>query len=176
VFEWIQNAQERSRANIFTAGIPSGSPCTFGTALTSTGVTIHLYNPAGSGVNLTLFKATANVFTCTTTGDLVYCYNAQPSAPTGTTALTIQNERIGSVATPLAKCYSAATLAATPTELRPMVSAAASNSGDVISGFPDYLFGEIQVMPGYVLSIQGITIVGTGTLSYSWAETPVLNP
>lgn len=172
-YDFVESAQLRSRAKVFTAGLSSA--CTFGTALTLTGVTIHLFNPTGSGVNLNVIRGVATILTCSISGTLLYCGNAQATTPTGTTPITIQNARLGSVDTPLAKCYSAATLAAIPTELRPMLGVVAT-AADIMAGFTDYLDGEFSVMPGQVLSIQGLTIVGTGFLGFTWEETPVINP
>lgn len=141
---------------------------TFGTALTATGVTFHLWNPWGSPVDLVVLHTTLTVLTGGTGGHLVYAYNTPTvAAPAAGTALTTYN-RLGVSGYGLAK--SAATLAAAPVAIRTLAGVITAAG---VNNITDYVEGAIVLAPGAALSIQGITVVGTGLISMCWEEVPL---
>jgi hypothetical protein len=142
---------------------------TFGTALTATGVTFHLCNPIGSSVDLVVLQTTVTILTAGTGGHLVYAWNPPSStAVTAGTALAVVN-RLGSSGVGQAK--SATTLpVAAPTAIRTLAGAITAAG---INNITDYVDGAIIVAPGAQLSIQGITIVGTGLIGMCWEEVPL---
>jgi hypothetical protein len=157
------------RGNCYSAG--NAAAITFGTALTATGVTYHLYNPFNSGKNLVVLKCAINIITASTSGSIVYCANVigSAAAPTTPTKLTVVNNLLGSANVGVGQALSVAGLPAVPTQLRPVAGATATLA-NVTSQFIDWIDGEFIVGPGCVLSIQGITIVGTGLCGMSWEE------
>lgn len=159
----------------------------FGASLTATGVSFHLSNPLGSGVNAVILKAVISVVTCTTAGAIGFAYNGLGALTTGVihgTPGTIQGLKLGIPGAigagggsgSKSQCYfdSAATLPATPVWLRPIgyvnVTALA-NAGSII----DEVAGEIILQPGTTLSIVGLTGVGTMIAGLSWEEIPAAN-
>lgn len=160
--------EANSRSKIFHAC--NSAAITFGTALTATGVTFHLYNPLNSGVNLSVLKASVNVITCTTAGTILYAMNNNIAAavPATNTAITIVGANSG--VTGQAKAYSVSTLPAAPTAVRVLSGAAATFTNGAPSTLVDYVNGDIVVFPGCVLSVQGLTIAGTGVISMTWEE------
>ena len=80
------------QGKLFCASMQAGA--VFGTALTATAVTITLYNPSSSGVDLVLlatdFQMTAGQTTTTNAPVVVYAANMTTSeaAPATTTAIT----------------------------------------------------------------------------------------
>lgn len=157
--------EQASRGGVYWAC--TQAVATFGTALTSTGVTFHLWNPPGSKVNLEILQTGLTILTGGTGGHLVYAWNAPTTGavPAGT-ALAVNNMN-GSQGYGLAK--SAVTLPATPIAIRTLaavITAAGTNN------ITDYVDGAIVLAPGAALSIQGITVVGTGLISMVWAEVP----
>lgn len=157
--------EQASRGKVYHAC--TQAVATFGTALTSTGVTFHLWNPPGSSVNLEVLHCGATILTAGTGGHLVYAYNIPTTgAAPAATQITVVN---GFGTNGLGKAYSAATLPATPIAIRTLGAAITAASTNFIS---DYVNGSIIVPPGAVLSIQGITIVGTGLIGMTWSEVP----
>jgi hypothetical protein len=155
-----------SRNRVFGACL--GAVATFGTSLTATGVTYHLCNPIGSGWDLVVLHCGVTILTAGTGGHLVYAYNSPHStAVTAGTALSVFN-RMGGSGVGLAK--SATTLPAVPVALRTLAGAITAAGTNNIS---DYIDGGIIVSPGASLSVQGITIVGTGLISMLWEEVPL---
>lgn len=144
---------------------------TFGTALTATGVTFHLCNPIGSLFDLHVIAGGISVITSTVGGTVVWAQNAiSGTAVTAGTPLTPMN-RSGASGVGLAK--SATTLPAAPTAMRVMagIGVIAAAAGIQALG-SDYVGGAIVVPPGGQVSLQGITVAGTGIFSMVWAEIP----
>lgn len=143
--------------------------------LTATGVTFHLYNPAGSGKNLVIKAANFVPSSATfVVGGVFYAYNAQATAPTGTTALTLRSNLLtGNAASSIAQAFSAATLAAAPVAVRPFFGVPATACTDIIN-LKDDVAGELIVAPGGVLSIQGtVAACAVGFIGMSWDEVAV---
>ncbi len=158
--------EQASRGKVYNAC--NQSVITFGTALTATGVTFHLCNPISSQVNLEILQTRITVLTGGTGGHIVYAYNPPSgTAVTAGTALTVMNA-FGSSGVGQAK--SATTLPAAPTAIGALVSVVTAAG---IFAVVDYVDGSIIVPPGAQLSVQGITVVGTGLVSMMWSEVPL---
>lgn len=144
-------------------------------ALTTTGVTYHLYNPINSGVNASVLVASYGATSTTfVVGSTFFAVNVQTTAPTATTALTIRSNLLSNTAAPSAvQVFSAATLANTPVAVRPFFSVPATTSGTSVL-VKDDVAGEMVVPPGSVLSIQAsVAACAIGHLGMSWEEIPV---
>jgi hypothetical protein len=149
------------------------SVVTFGTALTATAVTFTLSNPFGSGYNLSVLTTGLCIVTSTTAGSIVYAgnYNQNAAAVVHGTPLTVQNALL-SGSSGVGKADAAATLPVAPTAFRTLAFGqvtALAVSGTII----DPVDGGIVVAPGTAVTLQGITIVGTGLFSMLWEEVPV---
>ena len=150
------------------------SVVTFGTALTATGVTFALVNPAGSGVNLVVLKTRVTVVTSSTAGSLVYAVCNVPLQAAVTTAskLTANNCLVGALAAPAGYASASFTLPAAPVAIGALafgpVTATASTGA-----IYDEPMGEYILAPNTAIAVQGITIVGTGLISMTWEEIPL---
>jgi hypothetical protein len=147
---------------------------TFGTALTATAVTFTLYNPLGSLVNLVLLQTGVTVLTGTTAGSIVYAANVNPAAaiPATNTELTVRNAKLDGAAG-YAKAYSITTLPAAPVAIRTIGGLLGATAGGVMNSIVDNVDGSIILAPNTCLTVQGITIVGTGLISMLWEEVPI---
>ena len=159
-----------SRGRVYCAC--SQAAVTWGTALTGTAVTYTLYNPVGSGVNLSLLQTSISQITGSTAGTLVYAANVNPNAaaPATNTSLTVRNAKLD-MGGGVAQVYSVTTLPAAPVAIR-VLGYAITAAG--VGSFTDYVDGAIMVAPNTAITIQGITIVGTGLVSMAWEEVPYL--
>ena len=163
-----------NRGNVYSAvGLTNGA---LGGSLTATGVTWHLSNPAGSGVNLVILAGGVCLATATTAGHIVWCFNGTGGVSTAVvhgTPGVINNMKLGtSGVAGKAQFDTSATLPATPIALRGLgfvQVTALSVSGQII----DYVNGSIIVVPGTTLSIQSVTGVGTGMCWGTWAEVAI---
>lgn len=160
-----QHYEQASRGKVYYAC--NQAVVTFGTALTGTGVTFHLWNPPGSQYNLEVLQTGVTVLTGGTGGHLVYAMNWAAGAVSAGTALAVNNA-YGASGVGLAK--SATTLPAAPLAVRTLAGVITAAG---VNNIMDYVDGALVVVPGAVLSIQGITVVGTGLISMAWAEVPI---
>lgn len=158
-----------SRGKVFHAC--NQGAITFGTGLTATAVTFTLSNTLGSGVNLVVLHCGVTFITSTTAGSLVYAANVSPSAAAVVhgTPLTVYNAKLDG-GPGLGLADAAATLPAAPVAVRTLASGFTTNANTSVH---DYVDGAIIVAPGTALSIQGITIVGTGLIGMTWTEVPL---
>lgn len=164
--------EQTFRGNKFSACLTSAA--TIG-VLTATGVSFHLYNPAGSGKNLVLTAASFAPSSATfAVGSVFFAYNQQAAAPTGTTALTLRSNLLtGATAASVAQAFSAATLASAPVAVRPFFGAPATACTDLIA-VKDDIAGELILAPGGVLSIQAnVAACAVGFLGLSWDEVAI---
>lgn len=148
-----------------------------GTALSTT-PPFTLYNPQGSGVYLAVVKILLGYISGTLgKGSLVLAGNPSLSqaAPTGGTALTVQNALLGYTAGK-GLAYQGATLAATPTLLLPVFTLGAwVGSADTVLLLESLLNGSVVLAPGTSLSLQGIAAAGSSPLvllGMLWEEVP----
>jgi hypothetical protein len=155
-----------SRGEVYCAS--NQSVVTFGTALTATAVTFTLYNPAGSPVDLVLLQCGVTILTAGTGGHLVYAANVNNSAaaPATNTSLSVRNAKLD-LAAGYAQAYSATTLPAAPVAIRTLASAITAAG---VFNIMDDLKGAIVIGPNTAVTVQGITIVGTGLISMFWRE------
>lgn len=162
-------AEATLRGNVFCAS--SQSVATFGTALTATAVTFTLYNPVASGKNLVILQTGVTVLTAGTGGHLVYAANVNPVAaiPATNTELTIRNGLLG-YGSGVAKVYSVTTLPAAPVAVRTLAGAITAAG---VNNIVDYVDGALVLSPNTAITIQGITIVGTGLISMVWEEVDI---
>lgn len=169
------------QGRIFVAALNAGAA--LGTALTATAVTVTLYNPTGSGVNLSILQG-AVTWTTQTAGvsvaSLVWAVNADPSAaiPATTTALTVRPALIGGSANSSGRAFSAATLPAIPVVARvfPLGASQVVTTSSALGGLAatDYVDGALCLAPNTAATIQQIaTVTQSGIISIIWAEIPV---
>ncbi len=143
---------------------------TFGTALTETAVTFTLYNPVGSPVDLVLLHIGITVRTSSTAGHLVLAANTNAFAaiPATNTELIVRNMKLDGAAG-YAKVFSVTTLPAAPVAIRALgfgCVTALANCGKI----EDKVNGAVVLGPNTAVTVQGITIAGTGIISMMWKE------
>ena len=169
------------RGQLFHASMQAGSA--LGVALTATAVTLTLYNPSTSTVNLAVLQCgisiTTQQVTTATVENIVYAANVDPSAaiPATTTSATIRPGLLGLNAGQ-GKAFTAATLPAAPVVVRPFPLAAFMQITTQIAqpnlAAIDNIDGAISLAPNTCLTIQGLaTTTGvSGIVSFTWAELP----
>lgn len=164
-------------ASILSAGVAPG------TAI-STAPPIVVYNPVNSGKNLEVIRGTLGYVSGTLgAGSIAWlAASAQQAAdPTGGTALTVRNGRIGgSDAATVAKAFTGSTVSATPFILRPafFMGAALASTAFGPAFASEVASGEIVVAPGYFVAMQGISAAGSSPLvllSITWREAAVVS-
>lgn len=149
-----------------------------GTALSTAGNPLVLWNPPNSGV-VAVIAAARMVFLSGTLGAGTIFYTAGESqviTPSAGTAISPVSNLIGDATAPRVKAYSGATLQNTPQLLAPIMQVTATAPASW-STFKDLLDGEFCVLPGGVFSIQEIGAAGTSPLfifSFTWEEVPAL--
>jgi hypothetical protein len=168
------------RGQIFSAAMQAGA--SLGTALTSTAVTLTLYNPAGSGVNLVLLQCGVNMTTVPVVAEvntLVYAgnVNTAAAAPSTVTAAVIQSGLLGGAAGQ-GKAYTAATLPAAPVVVRtfPLAWSNVVTTEGYVGGLGvmDYVDGALSLAQNTAVTIQQIAgTTASGIVFMTWAEIPV---
>lgn len=155
-----------TRGELYTAC--NQAEVTYGTSLTSTAVTYTLYNPVGSPVDLVLYQIGIATRTSGTAGHLVLAANVNNAAaiPATNTELVVRNCKLDGSAG-YAKVYSATTLPATPVAIMALLSMGVTVAGE--GSFVD-VKGAIVIGPNTAVTVQGITVVGTGIISMIWRE------
>lgn len=146
-----------------------------GTALSTT-PPLALWNPPGSGVNLSIILSALGFVSGTLgAGSLVYAQvNSQTTAPTGGTELVPVSCLIGGTGARVGRAFQGSTLASTPALLRPGHIIGTTPTTPASAPSKDLLDGEFTVAPGGVLVLQGVAAAGTSPLvliSLSWEET-----
>lgn len=150
---------------------------------TSVGTTaaVSLFNPASSGYNLVVLRASLGLISGTLgAGTLAWVVNVNGAAAATTgTAITAVNCLLGNGYTAVGKMLTTATLPATPTVFRPfaslnqgVVATTAINNEQLIEDVD----GSIIVPPGMTVSIEGITAAGSSPLvvyGLMWEEVAV---
>lgn len=179
------------RGQIFMAAMQAGA--SLGTALTVTAVTLSLYNPLSSGVDVALLQCTVlptNVpqTTTATYEAFAYAVNMGPiiTAPASNTAAIIVPGLLnvnGSIAAGtgggIARCYRATTLPDTPIIARwhPMSFSNMLTTNNMTGGGIgiDNIDGALVLGQGTIVTLQGIatTTATTGVVSFVWAEIPI---
>ena len=179
------------RGQLFMAAMQASAA--LGTALTATAVTLSLYNPLSSGVNLAMLQCTITLggavqqTTTQTSQAYVYAANVGPlvTAPASNTAAIIVPGVLtnnGSIAAGtgggIGRVYTATTLPAVgiivrlhPFSVNQAITTAGASSGHGI----DYIDGALVLGQGTIVTLQGIatTTGNNGIVSFVWAEIPV---
>ena len=179
------------RGQLFSASMQASAG--LGTALTATAVTLSLYNPLSSGVNLAMLQCTITLggavqqTTTQTSQAYVYAANVGPlvTAPASNTAAIIVPGVLtnnGSIAAGtgggIGRCYTATTLPAVGivVRLHPFsVNQAITTAGASAANGIDYIDGALVLGQGTIVTLQGIatTTGNNGIVSFVWAEIPV---
>lgn len=165
-------SEAATRGLIFSAANQAAVATPVG--LTASSLNYTLYNPAGSGVLLSLLNISIGISAAPAAGSVIYLVqnnNPLQAAPATVTALVVVNNYLGPV-TSAGRAYSTATLAAAPTVMRPLgfVPAAATVSGFVIQ---HDIAGMIVIPPGTYISIQATTAISL-IVSADWEEIPLI--
>lgn len=163
-----EHYEAAARGNVYCAC--NQAEVTWGTALTATAVTFTLWNPLGSPVDLVILTGGATMRTAGTAGHLVWAANTNPAAaiPATNTELTVRNAMVSGPAG-YGKAYSATTLPAAPVAIRTFCAPTTAAGIQVLR---DYVNGAIILTPNTAVTIQGITVVGTGLVDMFWEEVP----
>lgn len=174
-----------SRGRVFHASMQAGAA--LGTALTTGAVTLTLYNPLASGVQLVLMEVALTVTTMlaapgapgASTAAYVLAGNVNPlaAAPSATTAATVRNCYLGSAAG-VGLAYTAATLPATPIVIRPLFGVSyseitAASITQFATQFIDPTDGKIILAPNTAVTLQAIGAATSGIASMIWEEVPL---
>ncbi len=176
-----EHFEATGRGNVFT-----GATATAGAAVASLTISTTcahlLYNPIGSGVNLSMIQASAWYVSGTVgAGVLLYTTNSGVAAiaPTAGTAITSRSALIsGGNTAPKGICQTLSTSVPSMVTLRPFATLLAYAGAAIGAAFPlkDQLNGEFVIPPGFFFGIHGITALGTSPVmgfSFTWEEVPV---
>lgn len=169
-----------SRGNCYTGGMAAAAA--MGTALTLTMVTICLYNPYGSGVNLVLLNINGQGSALGAGGgaqnmqDVLACNIVQnQAAPTTTTLIAHTNCLLGGIAGK-GKLFSVATLPAAPTFLMGlMMGYTPAGVGGIDTKLPTdiNLGGRVILTSNTSVCIQGVGTAHNAIWSMTWEEVPI---
>lgn len=175
-----------ARGSCYTGGMASAAA--MGTALTATMVTICLYNPQGSGVNLVLLNISGQSTGATSAGaevgdaETVLAANIvqNQAAPSGTTALIAHTNCLLGGSQGKGKLYSQTTLAAAPTFVMPLLFSfipIGSTGIDTVRPADIDIAGRIVLPPNTSVCIQGVvvgaSISNNGRWSMTWEEVSI---
>ena len=168
--------ESASRGNIYIASTAVAGVAP-GTALSTTPpLTIH--NPAGSGVLVSILDIYVGYVSGTLgAGSLVHARNPQTTVPTGGTALTIVNAKLGTAAGQ-ATAGQGHTVSATPTLVRPsgvILGASLASTAGLPALMHEKVDGGIVVPEDVVWAIQGVAAAGSTPkvmISVVWQEIP----
>lgn len=162
-----------SRGSLYFAANQAGVASPAG--LTASSLNFTLYNPAGSGVNLSLLLI-QGMCTVDPAADaawyLVGNLSQIQTAPATVTGLTVYNALLGGSAGK-GLVYSTATLAAAPVVIRPLLGigwGTAVGFGSLTCR--DRVDGAIIIQPGIYVSVQA-SAVATGIWSMLWEEVAI---
>ncbi len=159
--------------------------CDFGVAATGiaipaigTSTGVALYNPAGTGVNLSIISVRFSIVSGTIVlGSLMHALNTNvtAAATTGTAGVVVPG-LAGSGVTPLGKPLYTVTLPANPTQARVAVyKNATATTSQTLAVIEDLVDGQIALAPGATWSL---VMVGSDTsplwkISCTWEEIPI---
>ena len=148
-------------ASIGVAGVAPG------TALSTT-PPISIHNPDDSGVLLSILRVAIGYVSGTLgAGLLAYAQATDAAAPTGGTALTPVNAKLGNTSVGHANCGTGHTVDATPTIIRASgisLGASLASTAELPVMVRDDLDGEIMVMEGKTFVVQGVAAAGSSPL------------
>lgn len=164
------------RGQLYSAAMQAGAA--LGTALTATAVTLTLYNPAGSGVNLSIIRGDLAITTAAAgSAALVWAANFNPVAapPSAVTPLAsgARGYPLGNNASPRAQVYSAATLPAAPSVVRVLATCPATGA-NMNAVLADIVDGALLIGPNTAVTLQNIGTTMSGIVSICWEEIPII--
>lgn len=167
-----------SRGNLFY-GATASSGVAPGTSIGTTAA-FALYNPAGSGKNLVVVRASLGYISGTLgAGTIYWCGNTNTvAAATTGTAITPVAGNLASQATSVGQPLTTATLPASPKVLFPAFNLTALLATTAVQPYTvqDMPDGSLIVGPGSTLSLEGVAAAGTSPLvafGICWVEWPV---
>ena len=169
-----------SRGRCYYASMAAGA--SLGTALTTTAVTLTIWNPRSSGIHVSILECSIGITTgMAAAGTAVYAYavNVNPNAAvpaTNTLAANWGNCLLGSNVG-IAQAYTATTLPAAPIVMR-VHSHARVIGATPVSEFQalsvDAVDGKIVLAPNMAVTIQAIGTASSGIVSFLWEEIPII--
>jgi hypothetical protein len=169
----FQDAVERG--NVF--GVCNQSGVTSQAGLSATTPVLTLANPAGSGKNLVLWYAGANMLVANAAAAAVFAAvgtDTNAAAVTGTLTTAHRNLKLGSASNPAAKTFLAATLPAAPVAVAILGVGltGAITTTPAAQSIERWFNGSIVLKPGTNFSIQTSTASGASGLlcEYIWEE------
>jgi hypothetical protein len=178
VTDWAPRYSELARRGmLFTGANQAGQAVT---SLNATATGLILINPLGSGKNLWIIEIAFSQSAVGTTAQpvLTLAANTNPLALasyTLTTPLTINSALLGSIATPIGKLLSSATLPAAPVVVRSIWNSQ-NNPTAATSGIPpfikDEVAGAVGIAPGCAVSLSASAAL-SGIASITWCELPI---
>lgn len=135
-----------------------------GTTL-STAPPMALWNPPGSGVNLSVARTSLGFVSGTLgAGTIAYAVvSAQTTVPTGGTELTPASTNLSSIRS-RGRAFQGSTFASSPTILAPAFVIGTTPTTPVLAPATDDLGGLFEVTPGTALVLQGVAAAGTTPL------------
>lgn len=151
-----------------------------GSVTTQAGVSISspviaLYNPPGSGKNLTIIEASfIPTVTPAQVTSVFWAYNVTPSSGIGTTgaagaviSANLVEKSTGTLTTSIAKCNLQGILPAIPVVFKFMGGV----SSTTIAGLVDHTQGKVVVPPGGLVTLQTSGAI-TAQAHFLWREDP----
>ncbi len=169
---YYEATYRRGVMTAYTTGVTLSASST-----TATGVI--LLNPFNNNKNLVLQKTSGfvTVTSASMTGVVLGSFVQGATNPTGTTAITIAPNFLAGNSGSTALAYTAATIAAAPTGLYPLLhnTAAIATTGED-GGWDIDLEGSIIVPPGYGVAHYALGAASAAnalTIALSWEETSI---
>lgn len=168
------------RGNLYNSSMQAGA--SLGTALTATAVTLTLYNPSGSPVNLALVGVGVSLTTglsAAGAASIVLAANVDQSAaiPVTNTAGTVRNNLLGASAG-YGKTYTVTTLPAAPVVVKTIANfrvIGATPVSEYGAAFWDNVDGAIILQPNTAVTVQNIGTAVSGIVSLFWEEVSIVS-
>lgn len=176
---WLNGGPDYSNqgGNMFYCSDLLGTPVTTQAGLSITTPALTIYNPYGSGVNLTLLEVGTDVTSSPAAAAgfaLAYSTGGPPTSTTPATTNAANFSNINVSTTPTTNqglCYRIATLASTPVAFRYLGgTTGASAIGGVV--FTDPTWGKVVIPPGVTISFQSKTAAAV-VVDFLWREDPI---
>jgi len=156
--------------NMYIGSDLGGTAVTTQGGLSATTPALTLYNPVGSGVNLSLMTVTIGVTASpAAAATFMLAYNlATAAAPTLTTLANVTNAQLTKNGQPIGQCARVSTLAAAPLAFR-FLGGTAGAAGIESTNLVDHVDGEVIIPPGVAISVQS-TSAAAILASFTWEE------
>lgn len=161
-----------SRNQIFSAANQAAVNTPAG--LTASSLNFTLFNPAGSGVLVSLLDIMIAIAAAPAAASVIWLVqnnNPLQAAPATTTSLVASNNNLNT-SSGAAKAFSTATLAAVPSILR-LLGAVPAASNNTINYIKDEVAGLVIIQPGTYVSIQALSAISIYA-AMTWQEIPIV--